>query len=80
MRGTGGQEIGALVAGAQQRFPGFAFRLLGPAGRARRLRALSLGAWPGQARRRPSKAADVVKLRGERIAEVIGFLDKVPQS
>jgi hypothetical protein len=78
MRGRGPEEIGALVAGAQQRFPGFAFRLIGPAdghGDFVRFR-WALGP-AGEAA--PIEGSDVVRLSGGRIAEVIGFLDKVPQ-
>jgi hypothetical protein len=77
MRGTGAEEIAALVAGAQQRFPGFAFRLLGPAdghGDYVRFR-WSLGPSAEEA---PIEGSDVVRLEGGRIAEVIGFLDKIP--
>lgn len=78
MRGAGAEGIGALVAGAQQRFPGFAFRLLGPAsghGEFVRFR-WALGPAGAEA---PIEGSDVVKLDGGRIAEVIGFLDKLPQ-
>ncbi len=78
MRGAGLQEIGALVAGVQQRFPGFAFRLLGAAdshGEFVRFR-WALGPEDAEA---PIEGSDVVRLEGGRIAEVIGFLDKVPQ-
>jgi hypothetical protein len=77
MRGTGVEEIGALVAGAQQRFPGFAFRLIGPAeghGDYVRFR-WALGPDGAEA---PIEGSDVVRLADGRIAEVIGFLDKVP--
>ena len=77
MRGAGLDEIGALVAGAQARFPGFAFRLIGPAdghGEFVRFR-WALGPAGAEA---PIEGSDVVKLSGGRIAEVIGFLDKLP--
>jgi hypothetical protein len=78
MRGAGAAEIGALAAGARERFPGFAFRLIGPAdghGEFVRFR-WSLGPDAADA---PIEGSDVVRLSGGRIAEVIGFLDKVPQ-
>lgn len=78
MRGAGAAEIAALAVGAQQRFPGFAFRLLGPAdghGEFVRFR-WALGPAGAEA---PIEGSDVVKLSGGRIAEVIGFLDKLPQ-
>ena len=77
MRGTGAQEISALVAAAQQRFPGFSFRLIAPAdghGDYVRFR-WALGPDGAEA---PIEGSDVVRLQGGRIAEVIGFLDKVP--
>ena len=79
MRGAGFNAIDALVAGARERFPGFAFQLLGSAdghGEFVRFR-WALGPQGSEA---PIEGADVVKLSGDRIAEVIGFLDKVPQS
>jgi SnoaL-like domain len=77
MRGAGAQEIDALVAGAQQRFPGFAFRLIGAAnghGEFVRFR-WALGPAAGEA---PIEGSDVARLSDGRIAEVIGFLDKLP--
>ena len=78
MRGAGAAEIGALAAGAQSRFPSFAFRLIGPAdghGEFVRFR-WALGPAASEA---PIEGSDVVKLSDGRIAEVIGFLDKLPQ-
>jgi hypothetical protein len=77
MRGSGPDEIGALVAGVQQRFAGFSFRLIGAAdgyGDYVRFR-WALGPAGAEA---PIEGSDVVRLSGGRIAEVIGFLDKVP--
>lgn len=77
MRGTGAEEIGGLVAAAQQRFPGFAFRLIGTAdghGDFVRFR-WALGPQGAEA---PIEGSDVVRVNGGRIAEVIGFLDKLP--
>jgi hypothetical protein len=78
MRGGGAAEIGALAAGARSRFPGFAFCLIGPAdghGEFVRFR-WALGPAGAEA---PIEGSDVVKISGGRIAEVIGFLDKLPQ-
>ena len=77
MQGAGFEEIGALAEAAQQRFQGFAFRLIGAAdghGDVLRFR-WALGPADAEA---PIEGSDVVKLKGGRIAEVIGFLDKVP--
>ena len=78
MRGAGAAEIAALAEGAQQRFPGFAFRLIGaPDGHGEFVRfRWALGPAGAEA---PIEGSDVVKLSGGRIAEVIGFLDKLPQ-
>ena len=78
MGGRGAQAIGALVEGAQQRFPGFAFRLLGSAdghGDFVRFR-WALGPSGAEA---PIEGSDVVRVRDGKIVEVIGFLDKIPQ-
>lgn len=78
MRGAGAAEIGALAAAAQSRFPGFAFRLIGQVdghGEFVRFR-WALGPVGAEA---PIEGSDVVRLSGGRIAEVIGFLDKLPQ-
>jgi hypothetical protein len=77
MRGEGAEEIGGLAQGAQQRFPGFRFQLIGRAdghGDFVRFR-WALGPQGAQA---PIEGSDVVRLEGGRIVEVIGFLDKVP--
>ena len=77
MRGAGAEEIGALVAGAQQRFPGFVFRLVAAAdghGEFVRFR-WTLGPAGAEA---PIEGSDVVRVRDGRIVEVIGFLDKLP--
>src|SRR5579883_899819 len=63
MRGAGAQEIGGLVEGAQQRFPGFAFRLIGRAdghGDFVRFR-WALGPQGSEA---PIEGSDVVRLEG----------------
>jgi hypothetical protein len=77
MRGAGATEISGLIAGVQDRFPGFRFQLLGaPNGHGDYVRfSWSLGPDGAPA---PIEGSDVVKLKDGRIAEVIGFLDKVP--
>ena len=76
---AGVADIGALIGGVQQRFPGFRFALIGAAdghGAHARFR-WSLG--PAGAEP-PIEGSDVVSLADGRIAGVIGFLDKVPQT
>ncbi|HEY2481399.1 MAG TPA: nuclear transport factor 2 family protein [Caulobacteraceae bacterium] len=77
-KAAGPDEIGAYIGGVHQRFPDFRFALLGEAeGHGDHLRfSWSLGPAAGEA---PIEGSDVVTLQGERIAGVIGFLDKVPQ-
>jgi hypothetical protein len=73
----GTAQIDRLVGGVQERFAGFRFELLGaPSGHGDFVRfSWSLG--PAGAEP-PIKGSDVVEVRGERIARVIGFLDQVP--
>jgi hypothetical protein len=78
MAGTGVAEIDGLIAGVQQRFPNFRFTLAGkPDGYAETLRfSWTLG--PGDYVDAPIEGTDIVALQGGRIAQVTGFLDKVP--
>lgn len=73
----GHDGMDALVAGVQQRFPGFRFRLVGaPDGYADKVRfTWELGPETGQA---PIQGSDVVLLEDGRVRRVIGFLDRVP--
>ena len=73
----GVHEIDGLIAGAQARFPGFRFALVGePDGHGDHVRfSWSLG--PAGAEP-PIEGSDVVELQQGRIARVIGFLDRVP--
>ena len=77
MSGQGAQQIGRLIGGVHERFPGFRFNLLGePNGHGDHVRfSWSLG--PAGAEP-PIKGSDVVELQNGRIARVIGFLDQVP--
>lgn len=77
MSGRGAEQIGQLIGGVHERFPGFRFALLGePNGHGDHVRfAWSLG--PAGAEP-PIKGSDVVELHEGRIARVIGFLDQVP--
>lgn len=77
MRGRGSAEIDALMAGVQERFPGFRFALSGRAdGHGDNVRfSWQLGPEGAEA---IAKGTDFVRIEGGRIAEVIGFLDQVP--
>ncbi|GGF03918.1 hypothetical protein GCM10011611_06740 [Aliidongia dinghuensis] len=76
-RAAGQRDIGALIGAVQQRFPGFRFALVRPAdGHGDHVRfSWSLG--PAGAAP-PIEGSDVLVLDGGRIAQVIGFLDKLP--
>ena len=77
MQGSGHDAIDALIAGVQQRFPGFRFVLRGrPDGHGDCVRfGWSLGPAGAPA---PIEGTDVVRLAGGRLHSVVGFLDKVP--
>jgi hypothetical protein len=77
MRGDGPVQITGLIGAVHQRFPGFRFSLLGtPDGHGDYLRfRWSLGPAGAEA---PIEGSDVLLLRGGRIAQVIGFIDKAP--
>ena len=78
MSGDGHDGIDALIAGVQQRFPDFRFRLLGqPNGFGDRLR-FCWGLGPDGVDS-PIKGTDFAVLRNGRIRSVTGFLDQVPQ-
>jgi hypothetical protein len=79
MRGSGRSEIDGLVAGVQARFPGFSFQLSSvPNGHSDYVRfSWRLGPAAAEA---PIEGSDVLEMKDGRIARVIGFLDKVPQS
>ncbi|MGJ5044980.1 MULTISPECIES: nuclear transport factor 2 family protein [unclassified Bradyrhizobium] len=78
MRGEGRDAVDGLVAGVQQRFPDFRFRLIGSAdGHGHHLRfSWELGPENAEA---PIQGTDFVELADGRIRRVTGFLDKVPQ-
>ena len=77
MSGAGSIEIDQLIAGVQQRFPGFIFELKGqPDGHGSHLRfSWTLGPEGVEA---PIEGTDYVFVQASRIARVAGFLDKVP--
>ena len=79
MRGRGADEIDALIAAVHERFPGFRFAISGLAdGHGDHARfSWQLGAEDAEA---IVKGTDIVRIDGDRIAEVIGFLDQVPSA
>ncbi len=79
MQGVGHGEIGGLVSAVHARFPGFRFQLLGqPDGHGEHVRLRwALGPEGAQA---PIEGSDYIRLKEGRIAEVIGFLDRVPSA
>jgi hypothetical protein len=78
MRAESHDGIEGLIAGVQQRFPDFRFRLRGRAdGHGNHVRfSWSLGP---EAADGPIEGTDVVELADGRIRRVTGFLDKVPE-
>ena len=77
MSGDGRDGVEALIAGVQQRFPDFRFKLLGEAnGFGDRLR-FSWGPGPDGADS-PIKGTDFAVLSGGKIRSITGFLDQVP--
>ena len=77
MRGEGHDAIDALVAGVQQRFPDFQFRLLGAANGHGDYVRFSWQLGPENADG-PIQGTDFVELADGRIRRVTGFLDRVP--
>jgi hypothetical protein len=78
MSGDGHDGVDALIAGVQQRFPDFRFRLLGqPSGFGDHVR-FSWGLGP-EGVDSPIKGTDFAVVRDGRIRSITGFLDQVPQ-
>jgi hypothetical protein len=76
-KASGPREISAMIGGVQQRFPGFKFTLNGaPNGHNGHVR-FSWNFGPPDADP-PIEGSDVLTLTDGRIAQVIGFLDRVP--
>jgi len=77
MQGQGRAEIGALMAGVQQQYPGFRFALKGkPDGFADQLRfSWTLGPDGVEA---PIEGTDICIVEDGRLKSVTGFFDKVP--
>ncbi|MFK4719962.1 hypothetical protein ABIE89_001062 [Bradyrhizobium niftali] len=77
MKGDGQDGIDALIAGVQQRFPDFKFKLIGePNGYGDQLR-FSWGLGPDGVDS-PIKGTDFAVLKDGRISSITGFLDQVP--
>ncbi len=78
MAGEGADDIDAMIAGVQQRFPEFEFALLGePDGHGDFVRfSWGLGPRGGDS---PIKGTDFVVTEHDRIRSVTGFLDQVPK-
>jgi hypothetical protein len=77
MNGDGLDGVEALIAGVQQRFPDFTFKLIGePNGYGDQLR-FSWGLGPDGADS-PIKGTDFAVLKDGRIRSITGFLDQVP--
>jgi SnoaL-like domain len=78
MSGDGHDGVDALIAGVQQKFPDFKFKLIGePNGFGDHLR-FSWGLGPDGADS-PIKGTDFAVLKDGRIRNITGFLDQVPQ-
>ena len=78
MTGDGLDGVDALIAGVQQRFPEFKFKLIGePNGFGEHVR-FSWGLGPDGADS-PIKGTDFAELKDGRIRSITGFLDQVPQ-
>ena len=78
MSGEGHDGVDALIAGVQQRFPAFKFKLIGePNGYGDQLR-FSWGLGPDGADS-PIKGTDFAMLKEGRIRSITGFVDQVPQ-
>ena len=78
MRGDGHDGVDALVAGVQQRFPDFRFKLIGkPNGYGDHVR-FSWGLGPDNMDS-PIKGTDFAVVQSGRIRSITGFLDQVPE-
>src|SRR5260221_11258139 len=77
MSGDGHEGVDALIAGVQQRFPDFRFRLIGEPNGFGDHGRFSWGLGPKGAAR-PIKSTDFASVRDERIRSFTGFLVQVP--
>ncbi len=79
MAGDGVDGVDALIAGVQQRFPEFRFKLIGePNGFGDHVR-FCWGLGPDGGVDSPIKGTDFAELKDGRIRSITGFLDQVPQ-
>ena len=79
MAGDGHDGVDALIAGVQQRFPDFSFKLIGePNGFGDHVR-FSWGLGPDGIDS-PIKGTDFAVLKDGRIRSITGFLDQIPPS
>jgi hypothetical protein len=77
MSGDGHDGVDALIAGVQQRFPDFKFKLIGqPNGFGEHVR-FSWGLGPDGVDA-PIKGTDFAVVRDGRIRSITGFLDQIP--
>jgi hypothetical protein len=78
MSGDGHDDVDALIAGVQQRFPDFKFSLIGEANGYGDHVRFSWGLGPDGVDS-PIKGTDFAVLKDGRIRSITGFLDQVPQ-
>lgn len=77
MSAKSGAELSALIGAVHERFPGFHFSLINtPDGHGEWVR-FSWGLGPEGAEP-VIEGSDVIRLEGELLKDVVGFLDKVP--
>jgi hypothetical protein len=78
---AGHDAIAALIAGAREQFPGFAFRLLGPVDGHHDIGRFAWELVPEAGGESVVEGSDVAVVGEDgRITGVFGFLDKVPAS
>ena len=77
MSGDGPEGVDALIAGVQQRFPDFKFRLIGETNGYGDHVRFSWGLGPDGVDS-PIKGTDFAVLKDGRIRSITGFLDQVP--
>jgi len=77
MAGEGREQIGALIAAVQERFPGFRFALEGRADGYREKIRFSWALGP-ESEADMIKGTDFVVVEDGRLKSITGFLDKVP--
>ncbi len=78
-RVAGRDELAGLIGAVQAQFPGFRFQPLGVADGHGEFVRFSWGLGP-EGGEPVAKGTDIVRVEDGRIAEVIGFLDLIPQA